>query len=197
MQIFIVLFTVAYLALFGAWFLYDGNTEYLWYVALIYLFGGLGWYHLRDSRIPNGLLFALSFAGFLHMAGRSIWVGDDILYNVVVGNIAIAADPHAVLFKYDQFLHAYGYGVAALLVRYITERFAPGAPRAGHIAVAILGALGVGAVNEIVEFAAATGFEHTYVGDYYNTGLDLVANAFGAIAAIVGLEAYRRLKSER
>lgn len=193
-QVFILLFTAAYLALFGAWFLYEGNDEYLWYVGLIYIFGGLAWYHLRDAQLPNSLLLALSFAGFLHMAGRSVWVGDDILYNVVIGDFVLADNTQAVLFKYDQFLHAYGYGVAALLIRFITIRFAPGIPAAGAVAIAILAAMGIGAANEIVEFAAATGFETTYVGDYYNTSLDLVANAFGAIVAIAGAEWYERIK---
>jgi hypothetical protein len=87
--------------------------------------------------------------------------------------------------------------VVALLSRFIVMRFAPDAPHVGHIAAAALVALGIGAINEIAEFGAAIGFDHTYVGNYYNTGLDLIANAVGAIAAIVAAEIYDRLKTER
>jgi hypothetical protein len=44
--------------------------------------------------------------------------------------------------------------------------------------------MGLGAVNEIIEFAAVLGLPDTNVGGYLNTGLDLVFNAIGAIIAM-------------
>jgi len=49
----------------------------------------------------------------------------------------------------------------------------------------VLGAMGLGAVNEIIEFIAVVVFPNTNVGGYINTALDLVFNALGAIVAMV------------
>ncbi len=45
--------------------------------------------------------------------------------------------------------------------------------------------MGLGAVNEIIEFIAVVVFPNTNVGGYVNTALDLVFNAAGAITAMV------------
>jgi hypothetical protein len=49
--------------------------------------------------------------------------------------------------------------------------------------------MGFGALNEVVEFIA-TRFMETNVGDYENTGWDLVANLAGAAIAAVGIRLY-------
>ena len=46
---------------------------------------------------------------------------------------------------------------------------------------AAVGSLGLSAVNEIVEFLAFVSIQDTGVGDMYNTGLDLIFNAAGAL----------------
>jgi len=43
--------------------------------------------------------------------------------------------------------------------------------------------MGLGALNEVVEFAATLLVPETNVGGYLNTGWDLVANAIGAATA--------------
>jgi len=43
--------------------------------------------------------------------------------------------------------------------------------------------MGAGALNEIVEFVATVLVPETNVGGYYNTALDLVFNAAGALVA--------------
>jgi uncharacterized membrane protein YjdF len=57
----------------------------------------------------------------------------------------------------------------------------------------ILIALGIGAVNEISEFAAVVflGAQES-VGDYFNNALDLVFNLFGAIVACFFIFPYHR-----
>ena len=54
--------------------------------------------------------------------------------------------------------------------------------RAALAAVSLLMGVGLGALNEVVEFAA-TRFMSTNVGGYVNTGWDLVANLVGAAGA--------------
>jgi putative membrane protein len=46
--------------------------------------------------------------------------------------------------------------------------------------------MGLGALNEIVEFAAVVASPSTGVGGYYNTALDLVFNGLGATLAVIG-----------
>jgi hypothetical protein len=49
----------------------------------------------------------------------------------------------------------------------------------------LLAGMGVGAINEIVEFVATLVIPDTNVGGYTNTGWDLVADLAGAIVATV------------
>ena len=50
--------------------------------------------------------------------------------------------------------------------------------------VIIMAGLGVGALNEIVEFTAVVLAPETGVGGYNNTSLDLVSDLIGAILAM-------------
>jgi uncharacterized membrane protein YjdF len=53
--------------------------------------------------------------------------------------------------------------------------------------------IGVGAVNEIVEFMPVLFLGDTGVGDYFNTLWDIVFNTLGAIAAVLYLS-WKRTK---
>ena len=53
--------------------------------------------------------------------------------------------------------------------------------------------MGIGALNEVVEFAIALNVEDSNVGGYLNTGRDLVANMLGA--ALAGVVVARRVRS--
>ena len=50
--------------------------------------------------------------------------------------------------------------------------------------IAILGAIGLGAVNEIIEFISVLLFPGNGVGGYVNNAIDLVFNTLGAVIAI-------------
>ena len=52
--------------------------------------------------------------------------------------------------------------------------------------------MGLGAMNEIIEFIAVLLIPETNVGGYENTGWDLVSNAVGAVIAALLLYRYRR-----
>jgi hypothetical protein len=87
------------------------------------------------------------------------------------------------LFKYDNPVHAYGMGVATWAC-WQGLRTATGvrSPPVGLLTTAALAGIGLGALNEVVEFIA-TLFLDTNVGGYRNTGFDLIYNTFGAITA--------------
>ena len=94
------------------------------------------------------------------------------------------------LLKYDNPMHAYGMGVATWAcwqgLRTVTGlRPLPQVP----LAIAALAGMGLGALNEVVEFIA-TLFLDTNVGGYRNTGFDLIYNTVGAVIAayLIGRE---------
>ena len=53
--------------------------------------------------------------------------------------------------------------------------------------IIVMAGLGVGALNEIIEFMATVLIPQTGVGGYINTSLDLVADLFGSLGALVYL----------
>lgn len=189
-------FTALYILGFGAYFVLAGNAEFLWYVAVmvgLVIFIGTT---LHRSRFSLPLLWALSVWGLLHMAGGGVRMGDGVLYAQVL--IPFVIDGEKTILKYDQFVHAYGFGVAALALLSIFRRWVGTSvgPRA-LAATAVLASMGLGVINEIVEFSAVVALSNTGVGGYYNTALDLVFNTLGALLAVGGYYAFRRLRSPR
>jgi hypothetical protein len=56
-------------------------------------------------------------------------------------------------------------------------------PSPGILMLCVAAGLGFGAFNEMVEFIATRLLPQTNIGDYENTGWDLVANFVGALVA--------------
>lgn len=176
--------TLAYTAIFGAIFMSAGNSEFLWYIVTMLVLVVLVGFGQRKAEFPAGILWALSLWGFIHMAGGGVPVGDSVLYAHVV--LPVFALGEFVFLKYDQFVHFYGFGITAWLLWHLLRRHFPVMIGTASLAVfPVLGAMGLGAVNEIIEFIAVVVFPNTNVGGYVNTALDLVFNAAGAIFAMV------------
>lgn len=193
---FLLAFTAAYIAGFGAYFSLQGNGEFLWYVAVmvgLVVFVGTT---LKRSQFSLPILWALSLWGLLHMLGGGVRIDGHVLYAQVL--IPLHIDGEMSLFKYDQFVHMYGFGIAAIGLLTIFRRWAGDrvGPRA-LAATAVLSAMGLGVINEMVEFAAVVASPNTGVGGYFNTALDLVFNTLGALVAVGAYYAYLRLKSLR
>ncbi len=188
-EIAVALFTIGYIAGFTAWFFSIGNYEFIIYVitmlALMLLVGA----SLRRAEYPPAMLWALSVWGLAHMAGGGVPVGDSVLYNLRL--IPIVETERLFILKYDQLVHAYGFGVAAWLLHHLLLRHFPGIRgTATALVYPALASMGLGAVNEIIEFSAVLAVPDTNVGGYINTALDLCFNAMGAVVAmaIVGLK---------
>jgi hypothetical protein len=58
------------------------------------------------------------------------------------------------------------------------------------VVLCVLGGLGLGALNELIEFLATLAHSGSHVGGYENTGWDLLSNLVGATAA--GLLSWKR-----
>ena len=180
----IAIFTATYVVAFLAYFIKIADQEFIGYLAtMVILVGLVAWSH-QLMRFPLTLLWAFTLWGLAHMAGGSLPVGDTVLYNLVL--IPIAGDGELRILKYDQLVHFYGFAVTAWMLWFILQKQAPQLRRTLAVyAFPALASMGLGAVNEIVEFSAVMLVPHTNVGGYYNTALDLVFNALGAIFAML------------
>lgn len=186
--------TLLYVGAFSVHYLIKGNAEFLLYVAVLVFFFGLILATIRKTEFPIGILWGLSVWGLLHMAGGGITVGDTVLYGAPL--IPIAGSGELFILKYDQAVHAFGFAMATLVMWHLTRPYLQTGTYIGYVLVALAG-MGLGVVNELVEFAAVLIVPETGVGGYANTALDLVFNTIGAIGAVVGVYLYRRTEQKR
>ena len=192
-QMLLLGFNLASLALFGFLFAGSGNLEFLAYEGVILFFIGL--VALTDSKVlyPKGLLWGLTLWAQLHLAGGGLFLGGRKLYEKIL--VPLVGAPYHV-FRYDQMVHILGFGVCTLLVWHLIRpllRKPDSSPRGRLAFIVVLGGLGLGAVNEIVEFASTVIMPKTGVGGYVNNALDLVANFVGALIAVAWLRTRKGL----
>lgn len=195
------LFTFAYLIAALPLALLRGNVEFLMYIAVMLVIIGLVlWLHLRVT-LSSGVLWCLSLWGLAHMAGGLLVVpagwpveaGSRVLYSLWLLPDRL---------KYDQVVHAYGFGVATWaswqgLRAAIRHRGGEASPTLGLMVLSATAGMGLGSVNELVEFAATLLIPETNVGGYINTGWDLAANCFGATVAVSAIWMHgRRRRSD-
>ncbi|MBS0126155.1 DUF2238 domain-containing protein [Thetidibacter halocola] len=192
----IALFTTAYVVGFTAWFLSIGNLEFIVYVVTMLVLMALVGFSLRKAEYPPAILWALSAWGLMHMAGGGVPVDGSVLYNLVLWPMATVGD--SVILKYDQVVHAFGFGVTALLLRHLVLRHFPATRgTATALVYPALASMGLGATNEMIEFTAVLMVPDTNVGGYINTALDLCFNALGAVLAMVATAVFQTRKRTR
>jgi len=159
-----------------------GDWEFLGYVSQVIALLVLLMATIKKTHFPVWLLALLSIWAALHMAGGAVTVGDGVLYAWQIVHIVGSGD--AYVLKYDQVIHFYGFFVATFVAYWLLLPQLKSVWRPGSIAfVAMLAGMGFGAMNEIIEFIAVLTAPETGVGGYYNTAIDMVANALGALAA--------------
>lgn len=180
----VLVFTLAYVIGFAIWFLAIGNVEFLWYIATLLFFVALIALTIGRTKFPPFILWALSIWGLAHMAGGGIEVGGSVLYALVL--IPIVGDGELRILKYDQVVHFYGFAVTALVLWHLLRTNFPVLRGTATIyCFAALGSMGLGCLNELIEFAAVLALPDTNVGGYYNTALDLAFNSAGAVSAVL------------
>ncbi len=166
------------------------NREFVIYIGvMLVLIPSLCAVHRRYP-LSSGLLWSFSIWGLLHMAGGL----------VPIPSAWFREGSHPVLYswwlipsylKYDQVTHAYGFGITSWLCWHILScalRSKDGSgvrPTPGILVLCVAAGMGFGAFNEVVEFAATRILPNTNVGDYENTGWDLVSNLVGSLIAVV------------
>lgn len=183
-EVVVALFTLAYVAGFTVFFLGIGNYEFIVYILTMAGLIALVGLSLQVAEYPPAMLWALSFWGLAHMAGGGVPVGGSVLYNLHL--VPLIETGEVFVLKYDQLVHAYGFGVAAWLLHHLLLRHFPETRgTATAVFYPLLGAMGLGALNEMIEFSAVLLVPDTNVGGYINTALDLVFNTLGAAIAMV------------
>lgn len=186
----VFLFNGAYITIAAALSVSRKNGEFIFYiVVMLVLIAVMSLVHCRVG-LSGGLLWCLSIWGLAHMAGGLVPLPHGWPYN----------GDHAVLYsgwlipqklKYDQVVHAYGFGVTTWLCWHglrsaMLKGFAIKVrPTSGMLILCAAAGVGFGALNEVVEFIAVLTIPNTNVGGYENTGWDLVANLVGASVAAV------------
>jgi putative membrane protein len=155
-----------------------GSPSTVGYVSSVIVIGAtIVW--LRRAVLPGLLAAGLVIAAMATLAGGLINVGQDILYNASIGPYSKTLGTHFL--QYDHFAHAYVSFVVAFACWVMLA-----APHAGAehrrelVLLAVGGALGLGALNEVVEFLATLAHHGAHAGGYWNTGWDLVCNFIGA-----------------
>lgn len=166
-----------------------GKMEFVMYVLVMVILAVPVYILHRRVGLHPAALWGLSLWGLLHMCGGLVSVPpswptageSNVLYNWWI-------IPERL--KYDQFVHAYGFGLTtwicwqalAAAFRFHKVQIAPSF---GLLTLCAAAGMGFGALNEVVEFTAVLLIPETNVGGYINTGWDLVSNLAGTIIASV------------
>ncbi len=178
-----LLFSALLVVVFLVLAIVQQNYEFLLYagvlLVLVYLL------HATDHLFGYKKVALWGFAIWilLHLLGGFASINGVRLYDYMI--LSIVGEPYNIL-KYDQFVHLFCYGVMGLLMTSIVDTIAT--QKTNHWVlgvVAVLAAIGVGSLNEVIEFATVVLFESTGVGGYTNTAIDLVTNLIGAIIGVV------------
>ena len=171
------------LAAFTVGFLWRGNYEFILYAVTLAILIAVVQRSHRTFRYTAPALWGFAAWLVMHMCGGFLKVGGTRLYDLILVDL-VPAPYH--IFRYDQFVHAFCYYVIALLLgRVVTARAKATTSRLYIALIAILAAMGVGAVNEMIEFLAVAFLGAAQgVGDYYNNALDICFNGLGTLAAL-------------
>ncbi|MCR9093507.1 MAG: hypothetical protein NXI30_04765 [bacterium] len=201
----VALFTLGYLLAATCAAVWLRNTEFVFYIAVMVALIAIVLVVQARVGLSAGLIWSLSIWGAMHMAGGLVPVpggwptdgGQQVLYSLWI--LPGAEGSARGWLKYDQLTHAYGFAVATWLCwqglcgavapatgTSDSEPRPPLRPTPGLLILVAIAGMGLGALNEVVEFTA-TRFMDTNVGGYENTGWDLVYNALGATGAALAI----------
>jgi len=137
----------------------QGNREFIFYIVVMIVL--IGVMSLVNSRVKltTPLLWAFSIWGLAHMAGGLCPLPAGWPYN---GDQAVLYSWWIIpqKLKYDQIVHAYGFGVTTWLCWHILRnavRQIDGTslkPTFGMLTLCAAAGMGFGALNEVIEFIA-------------------------------------------
>lgn len=185
-QIAILIFTALYTIAFAVFYIGQLNMEFIGYVGVIVFIFTLLYATLDKTRIPTYILAGLSLWGLMHMMGGSIQTADGVLYAWRIYPVYDGGGEFFIL-KFDQVVHGYLYAVVGLLFLHLLREYFGNQHSQILVGfIAVMAALGVSGVNELIEFIAVLTVPDNGVGGYFNLMLDMVFNFAGAMLAVLG-----------
>ena len=185
------LFTVAYL-LVAAFFSYTTeNWEFVLYVGVVLFFAVVVYIIHSHARLSKPLIWCLSIWGLLHMIGGLVYIPETWAIDPGTKNVIYNLWLIPYRFKYDHAVHMYGFGVATWACWQALRPFLKNPyPTKGALLLCVIGSMGFGSINEMVEFFGTLFISYTNVGGYTNTMWDLVSNTVGSIFGAILIRMY-------
>ena len=191
-QIGVLIFSILYVLSFAVYYIVNNNYEFMMHVSILVIAIILISILHYKFKFSTGVLIGISIWGLLHMLGGSLKIGGTRLYSIMLLNIV----PSQSILKFDQFLHAYCYIIVTLMAFFLLK---PNLNKKMHwftiSVLLIFVGMGMGALNEIIEFAAVLSMVETGIGGYENTLWDMVFNTIGAVFAVIYIN-FRKNKSK-
>ncbi len=173
----IIVFLICYLFFYLA----KQNYEFVTYILVVFIAIGIVMWTDKLFDYTTIAIWGFSIWVLLHMLGGSVDIGKVRLYDLIL--IPLVGEPYNIL-RFDQFIHFFCYVVIAMLLYSIAKKHLKSESGMTSFIV-MMAALGIGGLNEIIEFGTVVIFNTTGVGGYYNTALDLVFNLIGAIVGVM------------
>lgn len=191
-KLIILTFTILYVLAFTIYYLMIQNYEFMIYIVVMIILISLLILLNKKYNFSIFVLLGASGWGLIHMAGGSIKINGEVLYALKL--IPIWVTDNFYVFKFDQFAHFYCFFFSSLILFYILKPYLEKKiSRLAISAIILFAGMGVGALNEMIEFTAVLFISKTGVGDYFNNMWDLMFNALGAILAVVWLNVRRKI----
>ncbi len=169
---------IALCVIFGSMFVLRLNYEFIIYVGVILFFLCLIGFSLRWIHYTPMALVGLTIWSALHLAGGAVPIGQGRLYDTII----VALSQEYPILRYDQIVHIWGFGVSTIVMYCLLKpSLRRGTGNVISLAVVLaMAGLGVGALNEILEFIVTIAVPESCVGGYLNTSLDLCSDLIGA-----------------
>ena len=172
---------------FATLFAVRGNYEFIIYILVLGCLMALVMGTHKTFKYPISVLWALTIWSLAHLVGGGLeYAPGEVFYKLMI--LPVIGEPYSVL-KYDQVVHFYGFWVSGIVMYHVLK---PSLIKnvlntRSIIFIIVMASLGLGAVNEVIEFTATVVVPDTNVGGYENTAIDLVADLLGAMGAGVYL----------
>ena len=192
-QVPICIVNVCILLFFTILFIRRRNYEFILYIGVILFFLLIILLTNKKVQYSNFLLWGLTLWGFMHLAGGGLYIKGIKLYEYIL--FPLSELYH--IFKYDQLVHIIGFGVSTLIMYHLIKpHLKQTSEKVALSIVVVMAGLGVGALNEIIEFFVTVIVPETGVGGYANTSLDLVSDLIGACIALIIIRVVPNVRSK-